>query len=412
MANTPNTFTTLSAQFIETYGDTVEKLYPDSAWLSKNIPFEKQNGATYHQPMLLSYEQGVTYSKPANGAFSLEDSVPAVIGDAQVTPSQLVLTSTVDYEAAYRSAGAGKLAFFDATKLVVMNMVDSLTKRAEIDFIYGRQSIGAVNAATSSVTTFVISDATWAPAIWAGLETAHVAILNSDLAAAEDTDEAISSVDLDTKTITVGNAQSLDAGDLVYFKGAVAAGSPATHHSMVSIDTITGTSSGTLFNINVGTYALARGQSSASQGQPTMKKIMALVTKAVNRGCQEELVVLAPPRMYEELNTDLAAARRLDGSYSRAKAEAGSENITFYGQNGAVRIVPHIYVKEGDCFVLPIKRMKRLGSTEITFKRPVHGDIFKESTGIAGFELRAYTAQAIFCDRPGYMVRGTGFTYA
>jgi hypothetical protein len=52
--------------------------------------------------------------------------------------------------------------------------------------------------------------------------------------------------------------------------------------------------------------------------------------------------------------------------------------------------------------MLSIDDWSRVGSTDITFKRPGQGDqFFRDLEQAAGYELRLYTDQAIFCSAPG-----------
>ncbi len=421
MSDTFNTATSLSANLKEVYGDGPVELVPNFAYLRKNIPFEQKDtvGGTYHQPVLLTHEHGVTRSKAANGAFALNDAVAAEMGDAQVAPSQIVIKATIDYESAYRAATGGKKAFVDTVGLVVKNMIEAANKHLEIDMLYGRSAtgIGAVNAATSASTSFVVSAATWSPGIWSGQKGAYIQIINSGFAADEDTTEKIASIAPSTRTITVTNAQTLDAGDVTFFLGSVESGGTAVHHSMVGLDAMCTTTSGTLFNIDVGTYGdtWQAAPEQTSTTQLSMAKIMAAVSEVVNRGCMEDLVCLLSPKAFEVLNSDMAALRRLDGSYRYSKVESGAENLCFYGQNGKLEIVPHLFVKWGDAFILPPKRLKRIGSTELTFRRPGNGGdepMVRESTSNAGFELRAYTAQALLPERLNWLVKLSGITYA
>ena len=47
----------------------------------------------------------------------------------------------------------------------------------------------------------------------------------------------------------------------------------------------------------------------------------------------------------------------------------------------------------------------RVGSTDMTFKRPSQGDeFFRDLENSAGYELRLYTDQALFCQAPGKSV--------
>jgi hypothetical protein len=413
MADSPNTVgsTSLNAIIKDLHGAIVNTNYSHSK-LQELIPFEVKNGRKYLVPVWLTGEHGVTYSKPDNGAFTLEESVAAIAQEAQVEPYQIAEKATMSYEAAFRTDGGGQKAAIDGVTAVMKNVTEQLRKRVEIDLLYGQVGIGTTEASSAS-TSVVIESGSYAAGIWAGMKGAKLAILNSDLAAAEDTDETISTVNLGTRTLVVGNAQTLDAGDVVFFKGAVTAGSPAVHNSMPGIQKIA-TNTGSLFNIDAATYELWKGTEVTSVGTPTMAKILNAVSYAVQRGCMEDLVYVCSPKQFEVLNTDLAALRRLDASYRHSKVESGAESLCFYSQNGKLEIIPHLFCKDGDGFVIPIKRMKRMGSTDITFRRPsANGaeQMVLESSAAAGFELRAYTAQSIFCERPAFLVKLSGITY-
>jgi len=102
------------------------------------------------------------------------------------------------------------------------------------------------------------------------------------------------------------------------------------------------------------------------------------------------------------LLTEQAALRMYDSSYKADSSESGSRSIKFHSQNGMVEIEPSIYIKEGYAFVLAMEDWVRVGSTDVTFKRPgVEGNFFLDLPDYAGYELRCYTDQAIFCSKPG-----------
>lgn len=393
------------------HGPIVDTI-PAHSKLQEMVPFEKKNGRKYLVPVWLTGEHGVTYSRPDNGAFTLEESVAAISQEAQVEPYQLIEKATMSYEAAFRSEGGGQKAHVDGVVAVMKNVVDSLRKRTEMELFYGRK--GAATEASSASTFVVIAEGAWSAASWGGMKGAKIAILNSDLAAAEDTDETIASIDLATRTLVVGNAQTLDAGDLVYFKGQVTAGATPTHNSMPGLEAIA-TNTGTLFNIDAATYELWKGTEVTSVGQASFGRIMNAVSYAVQRGCMEDLVYFCSTKQYEALNGDMAGLRRLDTSYKYSQAESGHESLCFYGQSGKLEIIPHLFVRDGDGFVVPIKRLSRMGSTDITFKRPSangDGQMVLDTAAAAGFELRAYTAQSIFCEKPAWLVKLSGITYS
>lgn len=419
MADTANTTSTLDGLFLDVIGDGPIRAPANFAWFQKEIPFSErgQSGGVYRFPVVLTNEHGVTRSKANNGAFTINDSVAAELKDAQVEPSQLLLKSVIDYESAFRARDGGKRAFEDAVGLVVKNMVQAIQKHLELDFLYGRT--GWAVEASSASTSIVINEEHWSPATFSGMKGARVQVINADFEADEDTDETIASVNLGTRTLVVGNAQTLDAGDLLFFYGSVTSGASDTevHHSMVGIDEMTTHTTGTLFNISSTTYSdtWRAAAEATSTGQLTMAKIMNAVTDVVGRGCLEDLVCLVSPKAFEVLNTDMAALRRLDSGYRHSKVDSGANSLCFYGMNGKLDIVPHLFVKQGDAFIFPPKNLVRIGSTEPTFKRPhTNGqvEIFREATSSAGFELRLYTAQALVPKRLSWMKKLSGITYA
>ena len=66
-------------------------------------------------------------------------------------------------------------------------------------------------------------------------------------------------------------------------------------------------------------------------------------------------------------------------------------------------------MKEGYAYVLSMEYWSRIGSSDITFKRPGRADeFFRDLENSAGYELRAYTDQALFCFGPGRSCLMTG----
>lgn len=179
---------------------------------------------------------------------------------------------------------------------------------------------------------------------------------------------------------------------------------------MAGVDKIL-TNTGSLFGINAATYGLWKSSSYAAGGAAlTMAKVLSAVGKAVNRGLNEDVMVLVNPITWQNLNSDQAALRSYDNPHSK-DSKNGFESITFHGQNGKIEVVSHPCVKEGEGFILPIKKVKRIGSSDITFKTPGREDeLFLQLPSNAGVELRLYTNQAIFIESPARCVKITGIT--
>ena len=108
------------------------------------------------------------------------------------------------------------------------------------------------------------------------------------------------------------------------------------------------------------------------------------------------------PLQFDVLLAEQDAKRLYDRSYSDAEHRAGSKELMFYSQNGAIKIISSIYVKAGSAYVLALEEFLRVGSSDITFKQPgFEGEFFRLLNDANGYELRAYTDQALFCTAPG-----------
>lgn len=141
-------------------------------------------------------------------------------------------------------------------------------------------------------------------------------------------------------------------------------------------------------------------------------KILNSVVTAVGRGLQEDLTVYLSPKQWNVLSSDAASLRRTDSSYSKTKFVNGTESLEFFAANGKLTIEPHSMVKNGDMFMLPVKRFKRIGASDITFSRPGKGkdEYFMDVQDYAAYELRTYSDFAIICETPARAIYGSGFT--
>lgn len=413
-----NTFSTpdnlvgnLNGLFKEVYADKLQELIPDGVKLLNMIKFvskEKQGGNLYHQPVILGMEHGVTFAASDEDAFNLLPAVAGQIKDAQVRGNPLVMRSVLGYAAASRSIG-NAAAFQDATKYLVANMLRSMAKKLEIEMLYGQDGYGEVAAGGVTGAAVTIATAEWAPGIWAGAEGMPIDIYDATLTTLRGS-FIVSSVNMDTRVITLtssAQAAGVVATDVIFHKGAFG-------NEFVGIHKILEQSSGTLFNINVGTYQLFRGNVySASNATLSFNKLTKATARAVEKGLDGKLLCLVNPRTWSDLLNDQAALRRYDSSYSSSMIEQGSKGIKFHSQNGEIEIMPSIYVKEGYAYLLATEDWMRVGSQDVSFKRPGQStEFFRDLENAAGYELRLYTDQAVFCSKPGHNVLINGIVNA
>ena len=298
----------------------------------------------------------------------------------------------------------------DATKFLVANMLRSMAKKMEIQMLYGQMGYGTIAAqgAGPDAVKITVSTSEWAPGIWAGAEGMPIEIRDA-LGSTSRGEFKIVSVDMDTRVLTLNAIPSglvfggPTVGDVIWHKGVYGNDFPGIHK-------ILSQSSGTLFNIDVGTYNLFRGNVfSANAAALSFTKLNLAASRAVEKGLEGPLVAMVNPRAWANMLSDQAALRRYDGSYSSSKLDNGSEKLMFHSQNGMIEIEPSIYVKEGYAYLLSIEDWFRVGSTDMTFKRPGQGEeFFRDLENSAAYELRLYTDQALFCLAPAKNVLITG----
>ena len=429
MASTnANDLTTLDGLFKMTYADRMEHLIPEGTKLMATIPFiprDKQNGLFYNQPVVLGLEHGVTFADDTEGAFALIGAISGQIKNATVRGYQLVLQSVLSYSAASRAAGGEPKAFEDATKFLVGNMLTSVANKLEIELLYGQTEYGVVSGTPTIIGvndpvfpsptlvgfyTVPMLAAEWASGIWSGAEGMPIDIYN----AAGTTLRAsrfVKAVSLDAKALAVdltsGEAATIIATDRVLHRGALGKEFAGIHKIL--------SNTGVLFGIDASQYNLWQG----SQYTLTTPDVMSFavlqqaVAKGVEKGLDAAVKAVVNPGHWDSLLTEQAALRMYDQSYSSEESENGSRSIKFHSQNGEVEIIPSIYVKEGHAYVLCTEDWIRVGSTDVTFKRPGQGDnFFRDLDAYAGYELRCYTDQAIFCSKPGRSILVNGLIVA
>jgi len=196
------------------------------------------------------------------------------MGAAEIDGAQLLLASRLDYESAAKAA-SGKKAFANATQHLIETMMESAAHRVEVSMLYGQSGIGKQSTESGSGTdrVYTLQTASFAAGIWSGAENSELDFYNSSTKLNTNAAVVVTAVDLDARTITVtGNASDLTAIDAatlpdIYFKGSYG-------KEMVGIDKIL-TNTGTLFNINAGTYGMWKSSSySAGSAALTMAKVL------------------------------------------------------------------------------------------------------------------------------------------
>lgn len=411
------TQTTLTGLFKDVYEDKVVNLVPESSVLQKKIKFvenDKREGRILHQPVLLALPSGLTFGV---GAVALNNPIASTMGDAQISGAGMTLADRITYDVAAKAAAGGVRAFVEATELIVDALTQSMSKFIEIELMWGASVHGSLgesstNTGSGTTVTFTIDAAEWATGIWGGLENMAIdAYVSSGTTKVNSTAAIIvSSVNPSTRVITC----TANSNDATTINGSYTSTAIQLYPYLAVGNEMSGfytilANSGLLFNINAGTYALWQANTySFASTAANFGKIQAEVAVATARGLMEDVVVLVNPTTFANIVTSQAGARRYDSSYKSKELENGAEGLTFWGPNGKIELIPHIFMKQGYNFVLPLKRCQRTGATDLTFTLPgMPGEFFLQLPGYTAYELRCYTLQAAFLNSPYKGVLGT-----
>jgi len=401
----------LDGLFKIVYPDSYINAIPEQGMFTKIVPFDKMDktGKSYNVQAILAYSHGFTYNTTSGTAYALNTQIAMSSDEATIDGSEIILRDAISYRAASKAAGGNKVAFKNATEVVVDNMLASMTKRLELSMLYGQVGIARTSSsanvnATSTDVTF--SAASFSGGIWAGMENGEFQFYNGTATVAASAVFTCTRVTNDTRVVrftgTATAIAQLDAqaasGRDCWFRGSFG-------EEMIGVQKAL-TTSGSLWGVNNQTYALWRANEyDVGSAQLTFSKVLQGAARAYNRGLNSKAIVICNPITWQNLANDLAALRRYDGSYKRDEGINGNEAIRYYGQAGEIEVLGYNLVKPGDAFLLPLDDIKRIGSTDITFNTPGMGDrIFFQLPSNAGFELRSYVDQALFINKPATCV--------
>jgi len=411
-----NEVATLNGLYKERYASEVTKLVPDHVKLYNAIKFDesKKIGDSYVEPVILSLESGFTYGGEDGLLFDLEDAKEFKMKKASVKARELVLRSAISIGALNRSSSEGQ-AIDKAMDLMIGNMLKSIYHRLEVQMFYGQSGIGVVKTdivGGAGSEAVQIEVAEWAAGIWNGTTGAKVEVFSADKSTNRDSNAyEVLGYSLKDKTVTLqkstGNlgAAEITATDVIFFKGACIAGAPATLNEFIGVHAIS-EEAVNLFGVPNANEPLFQGSivDVGSVGTPVVlsqAKIEEGISSMVEKGLmEEEVCVYVNPKQWDDLLSEQDAKRMYDSSYSESKHKSGAREIEFFGQNGTIKVKASTFVKQGYAYIICEKDLKRIGSTEVTFKRPDGEEFFKLLEGKHGVEMRCMTDQALFTSRP------------
>jgi hypothetical protein len=391
---TTNTTTTLASRLKTVYPEGITQLVPSSTELMKRLKFRKdlQTGEQAQFDVQLTHELGFSVG---SGEITLNAAIAQETAKAQVQGYQVILRSRVTYDVISR-AKESKAAFakFNSDKFIPM--VESFRKREEVLAMHGRVGLAVVQSVDTGVIT--IKANSWCPAMWCGMKGAVLEAFTATTGGSQHNgDLTISAVNIANRTITVtGTSTSVVENDILFFKNHRG----AEPYGLWAIARNTGT----LYNIAANTYELwAANAYDCGTSALTFAKILEASAMSANKGCDEPLLCLVPPKAFQKLSADQGSLREYGVNYNKAKGENGFESLVFHGATGPIEIMPHLYSKEGESVMFPERYTYLIGSSEATNQVGKDGDIIFDLESTNTKEMRTYAEWTCFCEKPGYI---------
>ncbi len=143
-----------------------------------------------------------------------------------------------------------------------------------------------------------------------------------------------------------------------------------------------------------------------------MAKLLMACARATSKGLDSDVLVIAPPQSWSDLNNELAAQRMFDSSYKTTKGDNGVQEIEYHYQGGKMTIMSHPMMFDSEVIIVPEDKIIRIGARELGLGDPVsgQGNVFFTLPTNAGVGLRAYSNTAVYAETPAQCVLITGVT--
>ncbi|MCW9097603.1 MAG: hypothetical protein OQJ93_09445, partial [Ignavibacteriaceae bacterium] len=139
--------------FKKVYGGAND-LRPKTGVMDDLFPFSptQKVGDAYIEGLSLNDETGYTLAGSAQDAFVINPAVAGSFRQLSIQPSQTVISTVLSWGFMSRSTKGGESAFFEGTKYVMKNNLESHNKLANVLKVYGQsdQKLGTVSYATAT----------------------------------------------------------------------------------------------------------------------------------------------------------------------------------------------------------------------------------------------------------------------
>jgi hypothetical protein len=393
--------TTMASRLKQRFNKEITQLVPETNHFQKTVEFRKdlEPGASAEFDVQLSHEAGFSVG---SGDVTLNGAVDQVSARATVSGFSHILQSKVSYDLIKRALTDDK-AFAKFADKKFLNMVTAMRNREEFIAINGRRGCGQVLSENGSGVA-VITKASWIPAFWASSVGAKFVAFDALTGGNQEAGNlTCTAVDIATRTVTFtsdGTIADLDANSYIFPKAQ-----RGTTGRIGLLDIAYNT--GTQYGISATTYPLWSANSyDVGTSALTVGKIIEASALAANKGAaMEKLICYVPPKCFQSLSADESSLIRRDPNAKVMKS--GASGIEINSSTGTIEIVPHLLMAEGVFVIYPPDYTYIIGSCEADSQLANDGEMFFDLESTSSKEMRMFSDNTVFCEKPGYVVYGT-----
>lgn len=412
--------TRLAGFFKDRFGENGSAL-PSEGYdtLQKRIPFttDKSFGEKITQPVRMSHSTGWTFAGGATSGtmYALNAANSPQTVEATWNCQEFVIREQTAWSTLRRAQTTAQ-AFANAYDEMVKDMRNSSVYALEFSMLYGQASLGVIESQTGSSTdrVWILTKASTNAGLWYQMQGALFDVYTAASGGSKVNalaDVVIASADISDSTgqvvLTVtGNATDLGDIDSAIATGAFLIPKGAEGNMMPGIDAVA-TNSTTYAGINASTYPLWRSTSlnASAAGMTFSKFLHAMKKNKLKSGPGMRTALISDATMFDIID-NLAALQRMVNK-SSGKFELGGDGVTFMAPGSTIEFLAHSLVKEGEGFILDLKKWKRNGSVDFTFDPSGKGEYFEHVSGYAGLELVGYWDQTVRCIQPSTITKLT-----
>lgn len=385
--------------------EVLQKMYPMEA--------DKTLGKEFSVPVALTAEAGVTYQSSDQPA-AINAAIGAVTKEAKLSGCSVFINGAVTRKA-ISSSMKSAAAFKRATAYKVYNMLESGKERLEWELLYGQdvRGVGVLGSVSGSSTTrtWTITVDSFSPGLWSGKSGTQLDVYDTTGVTKRNTLAPVvvvsANVDRGVRTISVsGNATDLTsivATDVLWFGGQKA-------QQCVGLKNIASQTTGTLFNIDVATYDLFRGNTHAIGGAISYDGVMNGVSKAVSRGLRGEAVLFLSAETWTPLAKEVKELQQFTNGSQADEAVLGTESIKIKYARGTIEVMAHPLVRLGDGLLFQKDVLDRVGSSDLTFDPEGNSQYFFDVPNTNYKSIILSADQALFCYKPSRTLYFSGIT--